>query len=314
LKIIFAGTPAFAAKHLEALIDSEHEILAVYTQPDRPSGRGKKMLASPVKQLAAKHHIPVQQPMTLKNTGAQDTLNAFDADLMIVVAYGLILPERVLNLFPRGCINVHASLLPRWRGAAPIQRAIVAGDTKSGVTIMQMDAGLDTGDMLYKVACDILPEDTGETLHDRLLTLGGEALLKTLTLLDQDQITPEKQNGEDSTYAKKLSKAEANIDWSEPADLVTRKIRAFNAWPVAYSYFDTTCVRIWAAEKSNHQHNAAPGTIIEQDKKTLVVACGDASVSITHLQLPGGKMLPIQAVLNGNRLGFAVERCFSHEK
>jgi methionyl-tRNA formyltransferase len=231
--IIFAGTPHFSVAALEALIQSPHKVVAVYTQPDRPSGRGRKLTESPVKQKALEHHLSVYQPLSLKNPEEQQRLADLKADLMVVVAYGLILPKAVLQAPRLGCINIHASLLPRWRGAAPIQRAIVAGDARSGVTIMQMDEGLDTGAMLYKVQCPIEQNDTSEILLNRLSTMGADALLHTLAHLTS--IKPEPQDHHLATYAHKITKEEANIDWSEPADVIARKIRGFNPWPVMYT-------------------------------------------------------------------------------
>jgi len=235
LRIVFAGTPEFAAEHLKALLDSPHEIVAVYTQPDRPAGRGQKLMPSPVKQLAAQHGLPVLQPPTLRAPEAQAELAALQPDLMVVVAYGLILPQAVLDIPRLGCINSHASLLPRWRGAAPIQRAVQAGDAESGVTVMQMEAGLDTGPMLLKVSTPISAEDTGGSLHDRLARLGPPAVVEAIAGLAAGTLKGEVQNDALATYAHKLSKDEAKLDWSRPAVELERAVRAFDPWPVCHT-------------------------------------------------------------------------------
>ncbi len=294
LRIIFAGTPDFSVAPLQTLIDSEHEVIAVYTQPDRPAGRGRKLTASPVKQLALEHDIPVYQPLTLKDEEAQKALQALDADLMVVVAYGLILPQIILDAPKMGCLNIHASLLPRWRGAAPIQRAIESGDKETGVTIMQMDAGLDTGDMLYKISTEITSEDTAQTLHDRLSTIGCEALNKTIDGLLAGTITPEKQDESQVIYAEKMSKEEALIDWQEPALMIVRKIQAFNPWPVAFTKFQEQPLRIWqarltSADEQNELPKAVkPGEVLKLTKAGLMVATADDPICLQQLQ-PAGK-------------------------
>ena len=234
LNIIFAGTPDFAAQHLQAILNSQHNVIAVYTQPDKPAGRGKKLQASPVKQLAEQNNIRVYQPKSLRKEEAQSELKALNADVMVVVAYGLILPKAVLDAPRLGCLNVHGSILPRWRGAAPIQRSIWAGDVQTGVTIMQMDEGLDTGDMLHKVYCDILPTETSTSLYNKLAELAPSALIDVLDNLENSKFIAEKQDGSQSNYAEKLSKEEAQLDWSLPAMQLERNIRAFNPWPIAY--------------------------------------------------------------------------------
>lgn len=300
LKIIFAGTPEFAARHLQALLQSEHQIVAVYTQPDRPAGRGKKLQASPVKELALERSIEIQQPLSLKNSEAQAVLAAYHADLMVVVAYGLLLPAAVLETPRIGCINVHASLLPRWRGAAPIQRAIEAGDTETGITIMQMDVGLDTGDMLSTHTCPILPRDTAEDLHDRLAEIGPPALLQTLQQLQQGSLQPERQDDSLATYAHKLSKDEALINWSVPASEIDRRVRAFNPFPVAFTTLDGENLRIFQTEIHSGTHNSKPGTLLQTDKE-LVVACGEnTSLSLLTVQLPGKKAMAVRDLLNGS--------------
>ncbi len=312
MKIIFAGTPDFAASHLKALLNSEHEIVAVYTQPDRPRGRGQKLGFSPVKQLIVDKEIPIKQPRSLRNEEAKQELRELQADVMIVVAYGLILPEEVLSAPKYGCLNVHASLLPRWRGAAPIQQAILAGDAETGVTIMQMDAGLDTGDMLLKASCVIEPTETSASLHDRLAALGPPALLEALRLLEQGRLEPKQQQNERSTYAGKLSKAQAQINWQLPAVEVDRQIRAFNPWPVAFSFYQGKTIRIWQAELLDQQSEVYPGEIIALGKQTIQVATGEGVLALKVLQLPGKKAMPVGDVLNGKQVDFQVGERFSY--
>ena len=306
LNIIFAGTPVFAANHLHALLnDGQHNVIAVYSQPDKPAGRGKKLTTSAVKSLALEHNIPVFQPVSLKNDDAQHELASLNADIMVVVAYGLLLPKAVLNTPRLGCINVHGSILPRWRGAAPIQRAIEAGDTVSGVTIMQMDVGLDTGDMLLKAECPILPTDSTVDLHDRLCDIGPPALLKTLSLLSQGQSKPEVQNDLDSNYAKKIEKSEAIINWRESSDLICRKIRAFNPFPICYALLNGERVRIQQAHTvtqviTTQAKTLAPGEIAI-DSNEIRVGCGDGVLAIDCLQLAGKKATRTQEFLNGSK-------------
>lgn len=303
LRIIFAGTPEFAAESLKALLQhGGHEVVAVYTQPDRPAGRGRELKASPVKELALARKIPVYQPLSLKDPAAVAELAELNADLMIVAAYGLILPQSVLNAPRLGCLNVHASLLPRWRGAAPIQRAILAGDAETGITIMQMDAGLDTGAMRYKVSCPISANDTGSSLHDRLALLGGEALIAALELLQEDDLPSTPQDNALSTYAAKLSKDEARLDWSKPAAELVRAVHAYNAWPVAFTTLGGQIVRIWQASAVAGTTSAPAGMIIAADRDGLRVAAGSGSVlQIEMLQLPGGKALSVMQLLNARR-------------
>lgn len=302
MKIIFAGTPEFAATALAALLKTEHEIVAVYTQPDRKAGRGQKLTASAVKQLALEYNIPVYQPLHFKSSteeglAAQAELKALNADVMVVAAYGLILPQVVLDTPKYGCLNIHGSLLPRWRGAAPIQRAIATGDAETGVTIMKMAAGLDTGDMMYKTICPITAEDTSASLHDKLALQGAEATLKVLEseqTLQHYLAQREVQDDSLTVYAHKLSKAEAQIDWTQAAAEIDRNIRAFNPWPVAFTPLDdTNNLRIWNSSLSTHNaSNALPGEVIALDKDGVHVMCGDQSaICITNLQWPGGKAL-----------------------
>jgi len=302
LKIIFAGTPIFAASSLQALLNSEHEVLAVYTQPDRPAGRGRKLTASPVKTLALEHDLPVLQPESLRDEQTQQALADWQADVLVVVAYGLILPKPVLVAPRLGCINVHASLLPRWRGAAPIQRAILAGDEQTGVTIMQMDVGLDTGDMLHKVVCFIENTDTAETLHNKLATLGATALCDTLELLSNGTAVPEKQNDADANYAEKLQKAEAQIDWTQSAQVLARTVHAFNPWPVAFTRVNDKNLRIWLAQAMDAASDATPGTVLTESREGIDVATGDGVLRIHQLQLPGGKTLDARQFLNAHSL------------
>lgn len=297
LRIIFAGTPDFAARHLQALINSEHQIVGVYSQPDRPAGRGKKLKASEVKALALEHDLPVFQPQSLKTDEALEELNNLNADIMIVVAYGLILPKAILDAPRLGCLNVHGSILPRWRGAAPIQRAIWAGDQQTGVTIMQMDEGLDTGDMLHISHCPIDSAETSASLYAKLAELGPDALINTINRLAKGDITPEPQNDADANYAKKLSKDEANIDWSMDAEQIERNIRAFNPWPVCFTQMSGNTVKIYQANVV--EQSGAAGTVLTSDKNGIVVACGKHALSISELQPQGKKPMAINDFLNG---------------
>ncbi len=300
LKIIFAGTPDFAASALSALIQSEHEIVAVYTQPDRPAGRGRKLRASPVKEVALEHDIPVFQPVNLKEIETQDKLRSFNADVMVVAAYGLILPQVVLDIPRLGCLNIHASLLPRWRGAAPIQRAIAAGDKESGITIMQMNAGLDTGDILSLSVTPISNKDSGGDLHDRLAEMGATAILDTLDKLDSNQLTPLKQDDSLATYAHKLDKKEAIINWQNTADEIDRMIRAFNPWPVAFTYLNDKPLRIWQAQVLEQNSTEEAGTVIACDKKGIDISCGDGTLRLLKLQPSGSKAMDVAAFMNGH--------------
>ncbi|MBW3118207.1 methionyl-tRNA formyltransferase [Providencia rettgeri] len=308
LKIIFAGTPDFAAKHLAALLDTRHQIVGVLTRHDKPAGRGKKLTPSPVKVLAEEHQIPVFQPVSLKDSENQQWIKNQNADLMIVVAYGLILPQAVLDIPHLGCLNVHGSLLPRWRGAAPIQRSIWAGDTETGVTIMQMDAGLDTGDMLYKAICPINPSDTSASLYDKLAIIGPEALIHTVEMLSSGQCTAEKQDDSLANYAEKLSKEEARINWQDDAVHIERCIRAFNPWPMSYFMVEEQLIKVWQAEALEEAHDKQPGTIISADKKGICIATGNGILNITQLQPPGKKAMSAQDILNSRREWFTPEQ------
>ncbi|BBE75441.1 MULTISPECIES: methionyl-tRNA formyltransferase [Phytobacter] len=304
LRIIFAGTPDFAARHLDALLSSEHQIVGVFTQPDRPAGRGKKLMPSPVKVLAEEKGIPVFQPVSLRPQENQQIVADLQADVMVVVAYGLILPKAVLEMPRLGCLNVHGSLLPRWRGAAPIQRSLWAGDTETGVTIMQMDVGLDTGDMLYKLSCPITAEDTSATLYDKLAQLGPQGLLATLTQIATGTATPEIQDETQVTYAEKLSKEEALLDWSLPAEQLERCIRAFNPWPMSYFVIEDQPVKVWKASVINSQAKAEPGTIIEANKQGIQVATAEGILNLESLQPAGKKAMNAQDLLNSRREWF----------
>lgn len=311
LKIIFAGTPDIAATVLKELLTTPHDIVAVYTQPDRPSGRGRKLMASPVKQLAIEHNIPVEQPKSLKQEPAQHQLKQYEADVMVVVAYGLILPQAVLDIPVHGCINVHVSLLPRWRGAAPIQHAILAGDQESGVTIMQMDAGLDTGPILLQQGCPITASETSGTLHDKLAELGADNLIKTLSLLVDDKLSPQPQTNEHASYANKINKADAQIKWQQTAKAIDCAIRAYNPWPIAYTHHHDSVIRIWQAQLSATKNTEQkPGTIVAMNKQQLEVQTGDGILTITKIQLPGAKALPLNAILNGRPELFQIGQQF----
>lgn len=303
LKIIFAGTPAFAATALQALLASPHRILAVYTQPDKPAGRGLKLAASPVKTVALQHALPVYQPASLKEVSEQERLANFHADLMVVAAYGLILPEAVLR-FPRlGCINIHASLLPRWRGAAPIQRAILAGDKVTGITIMQMDAGLDTGAILSQQECAMTAEDTSQTVHDKLANLGAQALLAALDLLAQNKLYPQVQNNTLATYATKISKEEAKLNWQLSALELDRQIRAFSPWPVAYTTWQQQVLRVWQAHVvTEDPASAQPGTLLHASRDGIDIVTGKGVLRLLQLQLPGGKVLSAADFFNARRV------------
>lgn len=312
LRIVFAGTPQFAAQHLAALLESDHHIVGVYCQPDRPAGRGKKLQAGPVKLLAMAAGIPVFQPVSLKADAQQRLLADLNADVLVVVAYGLILPQAILDTPASGCLNVHASLLPRWRGAAPIQRAIEAGDLETGVTIMQMDAGLDTGDMLASESCPIGPRTTTASLHEELASIGTRVLLEVLNQLPAYQSRARQQDGSLATYAEKILKPEAELDWSRDATALDRAVRAFNPFPACFTTLGQDRLKVWeaAADSSSTGQNTA-GTITRADRDGIRVSCGSGELCITRLQLPGGKILSAEQLLNakhelfvpGTRLG-----------
>ncbi|WP_200553606.1 methionyl-tRNA formyltransferase [Kosakonia sp. LAM2021] len=304
LRIIFAGTPDFAARHLDALLSSEHQVVGVFTQPDRPAGRGKKLMPSPVKVLAEEKGLPVFQPASLRAEENQQLVANLNADVMVVVAYGLILPKAVLAMPRLGCINVHGSLLPRWRGAAPIQRSLWAGDAETGVTIMQMDVGLDTGDMLFKLACPITEEDTSATLYDKLAELGPQGLIATLQQLAQGTAQPQEQDEAQVTYAEKLSKEEARLDWSLSAAQLERCIRAFNPWPMSWFEVDEQPVKVWKASVIPSKPTDKPGTIVEASKAGIQVATADGILNLESLQPAGKKAMSAQDLLNSRREWF----------
>ena len=309
MKIVFAGTPEFAREAMVALHAAGHDIALVLTQPDRPAGRGMKLQASPVKQWALEHGVPVQQPRSLRLDGkypeeaaaAREALLAANAECMVVAAYGLILPQWTLDLPPRACLNIHASLLPRWRGAAPIHRAIEAGDAETGITIMQMDAGLDTGDMLLVRSMPIAPDATTATLHDQLAAMGGECIVQALAQPDALVRTPQPTEG--ITYAHKIEKAEAALDWALPAEVLARRIRAFDPFPgmtVPLVHNGATEVlKLWAATAEPLAQAAAPGTVVQADASGVRVACGQGQLCLTQLQRPGGKRLSAADFLRG---------------
>lgn len=301
LKIVFAGTPPFAAAHLHALINSPHEVVAVYTQPDRAAGRGKQLQASPVKVLAQEHGIPVHQPQSLRGLEEQQVLASIGADVMVVVAYGLILPQAVLDIPRLGCLNVHASLLPRWRGAAPIERALLAGDSETGVTIMQMDKGLDTGDMLTRAALPITDEDDRQSLEDGLADIGCRTLVNSLANLEQLRTQAEKQDDRLSTYASKLSKDEALIDWNTTAEAINRVIRCGIGRNPAYSFLQGERVRMLKATPLKEAVSRLPGTILHADPEGIRVACLNSSLDIQIMQFPGKSPLPVRDLLNSRK-------------
>lgn len=313
LKIVFAGTPEFAATALAQLIEHDHDIVAVYTQPDRPAGRGRKSQASPVKQLAQQYALPIEQPLSLKkDPDAVQRLKTYRPDVMIVAAYGLLLPQSVLDIPRLGCLNIHASLLPRWRGAAPIQRAILAGDNQTGITIMQMDAGLDTGDMLLKKTTPIESTTSAGELHDQLAQLGGEAILAALEDLPGLQLHAQKQDPDEATYASKLDKREAWIDWTQPAPSIDRQVRAFNPWPVAQTLIDNKVLRVRRTKIISEESGAAPGTILAVSNESIDVACGKDRLCLLDGQLPGGKAMAIRDLLNGHAALFGLGKQFSN--
>ncbi len=308
MRIVFAGTPEFAREALVQLLAAGHTVPLVLTQPDRPAGRGMKLQASPVKQCALEHGIAVAQPRSLRldgkypedATAARQALLNAQADVMVVAAYGLILPQWVLDVMPLGCMNIHASLLPRWRGAAPIHRAIEAGDTQTGVTIMQMDAGLDTGDMLLVHALPITPQDTTASLHDKLAALGGQLMVQALDIAVQGQLASQPQPAHGVTYAHKIEKAESTIDWAQSADVIARRVRALDPFPGASTSLGAETIKVWACEQAGSlPPGAAPGQVLQADAQGVTVACADGALRLTVLQRAGGKRLPAADFLRG---------------
>lgn len=299
MRIVFAGTPEFAVPPLRALLDSPHEICGVHTQPDRPAGRGRKITPSPVKVLAQESGLPVFQPETLKDEAAQRQLRNLNPDLMVVVAYGLLLPRAVIDIPPLGCINIHASLLPRWRGAAPIQRSILAGDSETGVTIMYIEPLLDAGPMLLKKSCPIGPDDTAGDLHDRLSRIGAEALLETLPSIAAGTAQPEIQDESLVTHAAKINKDDAQLDWSRPAAELQCQVRAFNPWPVAETVYRDQILRVWRATVVPASRSEPPGTLLI-DGENLDVVTGHDCLRLLEIQLPGGKRISARDFINGH--------------
>jgi methionyl-tRNA formyltransferase len=301
LRIIFAGTPDFSVPALQGLIASGRAPVAVLTQPDRPSGRGRKVLPGPVKRLATRHDIPVHQPDTLRTPATQSELARFEPDLLVVVAYGLILPPAILDLPRCGCWNIHASLLPRWRGAAPIQRAIEAGDTKTGVCIMQMEANLDTGPVFRRRETPVDPDETGGSLHDRLARMGAEVLLQCLGQLEGGTLPePQRQDDALATYARKLDKAEARLDWTEAALKLERRIRAFNPWPVTWCDLDGERLRVWRAAVAGTSSTAAPGRVLAAGPQGIDVATGRGVLRLLEVQRPGSRKMPVSEYLKAH--------------
>ncbi|MGP1932288.1 MAG: methionyl-tRNA formyltransferase [Arsenophonus sp.] len=306
LRIIFAGTSDFSEKHLSALLNrkDKYQIVSVLTKPDKPVGRGQKIRLNPVKMLAQKFNIPIFQPITLKTIESQYWIRDQYADVMIVVSYGLILPKIILNILPMGCINVHGSLLPRWRGAAPIQRSILAADKETGITIIQMNISLDSGDILYKVSCPIELKDTSLSLYQKLIEIGPIALIHTLDLLILGKIKPEKQNHEIANYAKKLSKDEALIDWMISAEQIERCIRAFNPWPLSYFIIEDKLIKVLHAEVIYHEIKELPGTIINADKTGIKVATGKYILNILKIQPASKKIMFVSDFINSRQEWF----------
>lgn len=311
LRVVFAGTPEFASAALAAIHEAGFPVPLVLTQPDRPAGRGMKLQASPVKRYAQEHGLPVAQPPSLRRNGkfpaeataAIDLLRATPHDVMVVAAYGLLLPQEVLDIAPHGCINIHASLLPRWRGAAPIHRAIEAGDTETGITLMQMDVGLDTGAMISEARTAIHDNDTTATLHDRLAQAGARLIVEALGELERSgklAVTPQPETG--STYADKIGKHEATLDWRRPAAVLARQVRAFDPFPGGVATLDGTAIKIWGAVPAEARAAAEPGTILDVSPEGVVVACGEGALRLVQLQKPGGKRLPVREFLAGSTL------------
>lgn len=302
MKIIYAGTPDFAVPALETLLQSEHEVIAVYTQPDRPAGRGRKLQQSPVKDCALSHDIPVYQPHSFKESAELEHFIELEADLMVVAAYGLILPTSILSAPRFGCINIHGSILPRWRGAAPIQRAILEGDSSTGITIMQMDVGLDTGDMISKQVLPIDPDWTSYDLHEQLKQLGADLLINTLPMIESGQIQPESQDESLANYATKLSKAEAKINWHNSAKKIAREIKAFIPWPVSYTHLAGKLVRVWQASFDTTRRDGEPGDVLDHNNDGVYVSCSNGVLCIEELQFEGKKRCTAAQTLNGRNL------------
>lgn len=304
MKIIFAGTPEVATVPLQALLQSRHEIVAVYTQPDRPAGRGKKLTPSPVKTLAQHHHISIEQPENFKSQESREKLHAYQANIMVVMAYGLLLPEAVLKTPQYGCINIHVSLLPRWRGAAPVQHAILAGDQETGVTIMQMNKGLDTGEILNQTICKITTEDTSESVYQKLADICAPLLLKTLEEIENNSAKPLAQNNEMATYAHKIEKQDAKIDWTEASEIIDKKVRAYFPSPIAFFDWKGEWVRIFSGHTIACASSQLAGNIIDFTKTGLIIKTGDGAYCITRLQFPGKNPLSAHEMFNAYKEKF----------
>ncbi len=307
LRIVFSGTPDFAAHHLAKLLSSGHDIVAVYTKPDSPAGRGKKLTASPVKRLALEYNIPVHQPKSFKSDKAIQTLANLEADIMVVVAYSLLLPQEVLDIPKFGCINVHGSILPRWRGAAPVERSIWAGDSETGVTIMQMDSGLDTGDILRIERVSLESSETSSSLYNKLATVGPGALIECISDIANNKVIATKQDDTKSNYAKKLSKEEARVDWSDSAEYIERCVRAFNhPKPNSHFFAMDARIKICEAHVDSKSSTQAPGTILQADKNGIHISTGCGVLVMTRLQIPGKKAMSVQDIINSRSEWFKV--------
>lgn len=302
MRVVFAGTPDFAAASLNALLNSDHQVVAVYAQPDRPAGRRRRTESGPVATLALDHGIPLEQPESLRHAETRNRLAAYEPQIMVVAAYGLILPQAVLDIPERGCLNVHASLLPRWRGAAPIQWAIASGDTETGITIMQMNAGLDTGDILLARRLPIEPDDTGGSLHNKLAPMGGQTLLAALERIDAGKLAPRSQEHGRATYARKLEREDSHLDWSLSAPTLARRIRAFNPWPVCTTIADHMTIKLLFAEPLNCETTGEPpGKVLKRDRNGALIQCGQGLLKLTRVQLPGGKPQTLNDIINGGK-------------
>ena len=300
MKIVYMGTPDFSVAPLKAMIEAGHTITAVVTQPDKQKGRGKEVAMTPVKECALSYGIPVLQPVKIKAPEAVEELRKYEADIFVVVAFGQLLSEEILNMPKYGCINLHASLLPKYRGAAPIQWAILNGDQETGVTIQQMEKGLDTGDMLSRVVVPIDRKETGESLHDKLMEAGAKLLVETLPLIEEGKITPEKQDESQADfYAVKLDKAMGHIDWKKPAEVIERFVRGLNSWPSAYTYYKGKTLKIWEADVVENHSEAAPGSVIQTGRDYFDVACGEGALRILSVQLEGKKKMTVKDFLLG---------------
>lgn len=302
MRIIFMGTPDFSVGTLEALVEAGHDVCLVVTQPDKPKGRGKEMQFTPVKEAALKHGIPVFQPRKVREPECVEELRKYNADVCVVIAFGQILPKEILELTPYGCMNVHASLLPAYRGAAPIQWALISGEKMTGITTMQMDEGLDTGDMLLKVEVPITNEDTGETLHDKMAEAGAKLAVETLAQMEKGLLKPEKQGETTTPYAKMLKKEMGNIDWTKPADEIERLVRGMNSWPSAYTKWENKVMKIWRAAVDENDTQAAPGTIVNVTKDDFSVQTGKGLLVVKELQIPGKKRMSADAFLRGYQI------------